>query len=190
MSIIILLQNPDGFSWVTFWSVVIWLVYMLIAGERSAKKKRKQDEAYAERKGISYDRLLELRANTAARKLNRTTKEMVFRKYDYQCNYCGDTEDLHIDHIFPFSKYRDNSFSNLQILCRDCNLFKSDKEPDPKYHPELFGENAKYSMVEDNINVDGVNIEIKKQKGLHLTKEQIKVMEDFVEQVKQNQAKK
>ena len=70
---------------------------------------------------------------------------MVFEKYNYQCNYCGDIDDLHIDHIFPFSKYRDNSFENLQILCRDCNLKKGDLEPDPKLHPELFGENAKGS---------------------------------------------
>ena len=75
---------------------------------------------------------------------------MVFRKYNYQCNYCGDKEDLHIDHIFPFSKYRDNSFLNLQILCRDCNLKKGDSEPDPELHQELFGNNLKYSMIEEN----------------------------------------
>ena len=183
MSIILLLQESDLSWWSGVGGVIIWVLYMWIAGERAAKKKVKEDEAYAERKGISYERLLEMRANTAARKINKTTKEMLFRKYDYQCNYCGDTEDLHIDHIFPFSKYRDNSFTNLQILCRDCNLFKSDKEPDPKYHPELFGENAKYSMAENNINVDGVNIEIKNQKG-PLTEEQIKLIQDLVDKTK------
>ena len=154
---------------------IIWMIFALPA---AAAKKERQDKAYAERKGITLEQLYQKRRNTADRKLNKTTKEMLFRKYNYQCNYCGDTEDLHIDHIFPFSKYRDNSFMNLQILCRDCNLSKGANEPDPKRHPELFGENSKYSMVENNISVDGVNIEIKNQKG-KLNEAQIKALKEI-----------
>ncbi len=132
------------------WAIVAFIVWMIFYLPFELQKKRKQDEAYAARKGISYERLLQNRANTAARKISAHTKRLVFEKYNYLCNYCGDGEDLHIDHIFPFSKYRDNSFENLQILCRDCNLKKGNSEPNPKLHPELFGENAKGSMVSHN----------------------------------------
>ena len=160
-------------------SVVIFILWIIFFGTAAAKKKVKQDEAYAKRKGISYERLLQNRANVNARKINKTTKEMVFRKYNYECNYCGDTEDLHIDHIFPFSKYRDNSFWNLQILCRDCNMEKFDKEPDPKLHPELFGENLENSMVEKNINIEEVYIEIKNDGELNEAQlKAIKELED------------
>ena len=161
MITLLLLQESDLSLLSVIGSVVIFILWIIFFGTAAAKKKVKQDEAYAKRKGISYERLLQNRANINARKINKTTKEMVFRKYNYECNYCGDTEDLHIDHIFPFSKYRDNSFWNLQILCRDCNMAKFDKEPDPKLHPELFGENLENSMAEKNINIEGVYIEIK-----------------------------
>lgn len=48
-----------------------------------------------------------------------------------RCMCCGATPDdgivLHVDHIKPRSKYPELELdiSNLQILCRDCNLGKS-----------------------------------------------------------------
>ena len=46
------------------------------------------------------------------------------------CQCCGakasDGIQLHIDHIKPVSKGGTNDFENLQTLCRDCNLGKSD----------------------------------------------------------------
>ncbi len=37
--------------------------------------------------------------------------------------------ETHVDHIVPKSQNGDGSKSNAQILCRDCNLKKSDKAP-------------------------------------------------------------
>ena len=46
------------------------------------------------------------------------------------CQCCGakasDGIQLHVDHIKPVSKGGTNDFENLQTLCRDCNLGKSD----------------------------------------------------------------
>ena len=148
---------------------VIWMIFALPA---AVAKKQRQDEAYAARKGISIEQLYQRRRNTADRKISAHTKKMVFEKYNYQCNYCGDIDDLHIDHIFPFSKYRDNSFENLQILCRDCNLKKGNSEPNPKLHPELFGENAKGSMVRKYQSVEAFKDE-------DLTPEQIKALKEI-----------
>lgn len=50
------------------------------------------------------------------------------RKYNFQCLSCnrGNLE-LHVDHIKPISKYPELAFdeNNLQVLCKDCNLGKS-----------------------------------------------------------------
>lgn len=52
------------------------------------------------------------------------------------CNICGVTPEhgisLHVDHIKPRSKHPELELeiSNLQVLCEDCNLAKSDNEMD------------------------------------------------------------
>ena len=48
---------------------------------------------------------------------------------NYQCRYCGATNDLAIDHIFPFSRGGSNEADNLQVLCRSCNSSKGDAIP-------------------------------------------------------------
>lgn len=45
------------------------------------------------------------------------------------CPYCGEhfeIEDMHADHITPWSKGGHTTVDNCQMLCRDCNLTKSD----------------------------------------------------------------
>ena len=52
----------------------------------------------------------------------------VLTKAAYRCQACGakaaDGAELHIDHIHPVSKGGTNDPTNLQALCRDCNLGK------------------------------------------------------------------
>lgn len=53
---------------------------------------------------------------------------------DGRCELCGasksDGAQLHVDHIKPRSKYPDLqlALTNLQVLCKDCNLGKSNKD--------------------------------------------------------------
>ncbi len=42
----------------------------------------------------------------------------------YRCTKCGAEKDLHIDHIVPVSAGGTNQLSNLQFLCRPCNIAK------------------------------------------------------------------
>jgi 5-methylcytosine-specific restriction endonuclease McrA len=50
---------------------------------------------------------------------------------DKECAYCGDTEDLTVDHLIPFSAWDEqhlwlaNTSSNLVSACWDCNHTKS-----------------------------------------------------------------
>jgi len=58
----------------------------------------------------------------------KQVRSKVLDRDNYECQICGSAEDLHVDHIIPVSKngpmYDEE---NLQTLCSDCNLSKSDK---------------------------------------------------------------
>ena len=55
----------------------------------------------------------------------------VFEKYKFRCAYCGssaaDGASLEVDHVIPVSKGGTNDVQNLQILCKSCNIGKSDR---------------------------------------------------------------
>ena len=53
--------------------------------------------------------------------------DTVWNREGGKCVYCGSNENLHLDHIIPFSKGGDTSVENLQLLCQKCNLEKSNK---------------------------------------------------------------
>lgn len=59
----------------------------------------------------------------------REMRIKILHKYGSVCMACGGTERLHVDHIKPASYYPKLMLdpNNLQVLCEDCNLGKSNK---------------------------------------------------------------
>src|SRR5690606_21842035 len=58
----------------------------------------------------------------------RELRYQVLKHYGRKCMLCGCTSgEMHVDHIKPRSKYPELAleFTNLQVLCRPCNLGKS-----------------------------------------------------------------
>lgn len=52
------------------------------------------------------------------------TRFNVFLRDDFQCQYCGGTEDLTFDHVIPRSKGGTTGWENIVAACESCNTTK------------------------------------------------------------------
>jgi len=48
----------------------------------------------------------------------------VYERDGHACVRCGATDDLTLDHIYPWSKGGPDTYENLRVLCRPCNSSK------------------------------------------------------------------
>ena len=68
------------------------------------------------------------------REVNLRLRFQVMQRDNFKCRICGASPatnpsiTLHIDHIVPWSKGGETTLDNLQTLCSDCNLGKSNLE--------------------------------------------------------------
>ncbi|BAF72170.1 homing endonuclease associated repeat-containing protein [Sulfurovum sp. NBC37-1] len=67
-----------------------------------------------------------------SRTINLRLRFRTFQNDNFKCKNCGRSPAtdpktiLHVDHIYPWSKGGETVLENLQTLCSDCNLGKSD----------------------------------------------------------------
>ena len=54
-------------------------------------------------------------------------RKIIWNRDGGQCVKCGSKEDIHYDHIIPVSKGGSTTEQNLELLCQQCNLSKTDK---------------------------------------------------------------
>jgi hypothetical protein len=60
------------------------------------------------------------------RRIPRDVRQRVWQKYGGRCADCSSDTYLEFDHIIPVAKGGGNSETNVQLLCRKCNLAKRD----------------------------------------------------------------
>ena len=69
---------------------------------------------------------------TTSRTISWRLRFLVFRRDNFKCRACGDSPALHpglvlhADHVVPWSKDGETALDNLQTLCEQCNIGKSD----------------------------------------------------------------
>ncbi len=73
------------------------------------------------------------RKTEKTRTIPLSVRVKVLSKDNFRCIFCGKSPatdigtKLHIDHIVPFSSGGTNTLENLQTLCEECNLGKSNR---------------------------------------------------------------
>jgi len=58
------------------------------------------------------------------RSISQSVKIAVSARDGGRCRQCGSTEELHFDHVIPWSKGGSNTIANIQLLCGPCNRRK------------------------------------------------------------------
>ena len=74
-----------------------------------------------------------LRYDRNPRVVVRLTRRNLMLRDQHQCQYCArrpGVRDLNIDHIVPRSRGGKDSWENLVVSCRQCNLKKGRRTPD------------------------------------------------------------
>ena len=54
-------------------------------------------------------------------------RKIIWNRDEGKCVKCGSENNIHYDHIIPISKGGSTIKENLELLCQNCNLSKSDK---------------------------------------------------------------
>lgn len=87
-------------------------------------------------KANSYRAYMKRRSYKMKVKFSPHQRKDILERDDYTCQCCGikvhdekvnNETKAHIDHIIPISRGGDSEPSNLQVLCRTCNLRKGNK---------------------------------------------------------------
>lgn len=93
--------------------------------------QRMMADPEVQKKSGIYEYLLEGKEKVLSlRVFDEDTKKTVYTQQGGKCAVCGqsfDFKDMHGDHIKPWSKGGKTVIDNCQMLCRDCNLKKSNK---------------------------------------------------------------
>jgi tellurite resistance protein len=63
---------------------------------------------------------------SSTRHIPREVRQRVWQRYGGRCAECGASDYLEFDHVIPVAKGGSNTDANVQLLCRRCNLKKSD----------------------------------------------------------------
>lgn len=68
------------------------------------------------------------------------TRQNIFKRDNFECQYCGTRKELTLDHVIPSSKGGTHTWNNLVTACKRCNAKKGDFTPEQaemplRHHP-------------------------------------------------------
>jgi hypothetical protein len=57
----------------------------------------------------------------------KPSRQMIYKRDDHTCQYCGSVKKLTIDHVIPKSKGGGDTWENMVVACSSCNAKKGDR---------------------------------------------------------------
>jgi hypothetical protein len=91
------------------------------------RKKQLQREVYKELLDEGAISNQPIDKDSSREPIPQDIMDKVWNRDGGKCVKCGSQENLEFDHIIPISRGGANTYRNLQILCKKCNLEKSNK---------------------------------------------------------------
>jgi hypothetical protein len=97
--------------------------------EQSAENENKSDLQQVHPN--EYNSSVQTPKSEDSRQVSWRLRFLVMRRDDFKCRCCGNSPALtpglilHVDHIHPWSKGGATNLANLQTLCMECNIGKS-----------------------------------------------------------------
>ena len=118
--------------------------------KRYAKKyyKDNKDKVYR----AVYRRHNKIKNNIYNYTANQWDKALKY--FNYECAYCGCTDELEREHIIPVSKGGHYIRQNIVPACRACNVSKLDKDMERWYRQQEFFSEKRLKKIYDWANVD------------------------------------
>ena len=106
-------------------------------------------------------------------RFNKKQRREIYNKSNRKCNHCKKAIELsgmEIDHIKPLASGGDNSYDNLQVLCKPCHFVKTKEEKD---NHEYFKISETHSSFNESVR-EIVNSDLAKSyafvESIHLDK--------------------
>lgn len=87
---------------------------------------------------------------------NKPTRNLIYKRDNYTCGYCGAKEGLTIDHIIPSSRGGKDTWENLVTACNKCNTLKGNKTPQEANMTLHVVPRAPYNKLHLTINTSNV----------------------------------
>lgn len=113
------------------WRKALEFFVSYMNGEQEVEKTDKIDDDIQLSDDIQDRIENEMPRHKTKRDINLRMRFLVMKRDNFKCCMCGRSPattpglELHIDHIVPWSKGGETVIDNLQTLCSDCNLGKS-----------------------------------------------------------------
>lgn len=90
---------------------------------QAAKRHRKSDKGRLSQK-LSDQRRRARKANSGGDGVTKAEWKEILLRYNHRCAYCGDSENITMDHVVPLFKGGPHSPENIVPACLSCNCRK------------------------------------------------------------------
>lgn len=59
--------------------------------------------------------------------MTKPSRQMIYKRDDHTCQYCGSTKRLTIDHVLPKCRGGEDTWENMVVACSSCNTKKGSR---------------------------------------------------------------